>query len=417
MFQGSLIAIIIVMILIEIYLYMALRKFTDNQFILIGSILATVFVLGFMAYNFFFFDRNIGQTPRFMWSVGLFMLISFPKVIMLFFFISEDLFRLLAAFANRMFYQNEEGSFLPERRKFVFQVAFGVAAIPFVALLHGMTIGKYNFKLLKEKLVFKTLPTSFEGFKILHITDIHSGSLDNRRKIEEAVELINQQDFDILLFTGDIVNNFHWEMDKWIDVFAKIKKAPYGNFAVLGNHDYGEYSDWKTEELKQENFQAIKDIFPKIGFELLLNENRTITKNGEEISLIGIENWGARFKKAGDLKKASIGVDPKQFKILMSHDPSHWDVEVKDHSERYDLTLSGHTHGMQLGIEVPLLGIKWSPAQYVYPQWAGLYEHNDRKVYVNRGFGYHFYPGRVGIWPEITLIELTTGEAFLSANP
>lgn len=409
MFQGSLIAIIVVMILVEIYLYTALRKFTDNQYILFGSIMATVFVLSFMAYNFFFFDRNVGQTPRFMWSVGLFMLISFPKAIMLFFFITEDMFRLMAAMANRILYQNHSGSFIPERRKFVFQAAMGFAAIPFLALLHGMTLGKYNFKLLKEKLAYKTLPDAFDGFRILHITDIHSGSLDNRKKIEEAIELINAQTYDLLLFTGDIVNNFHWEMDKWVDVFSKIKKAPYGNFAVLGNHDYGEYSDWKTEELKLDNFNKIKAIFPKIGFELLLNENRVIKKDGQEISLIGIENWGARFKKAGDLAKASKGVDPNQFKILMSHDPSHWDLEVKDHDVRYDLTLSGHTHGMQLGIEVPALGIKWSPSQYVYPQWAGLYEHKDRRVYVNRGFGYHFYPGRVGIWPEITVLELVKG--------
>ena len=206
------------------------------------------------------------------------------------------------------------------------------------------------------------------------------------------------------------MNNFHWEMDKWYDVFSKIKQAPHGNFAVLGNHDYGEYSDWKSEEEKEENFEKIKAIFPKIGMRLLLNENRIITKDGERIALVGVQNWGTRFKKLGDLDLASRNVNFTDFKILMSHDPSHWNEIVKSDPKHYDLTLSGHTHGMQLGIEVPKIGLRWSPAQYVYPQWAGFYDFEGKIINVNRGFGYHFYPGRVGIWPEITVIELKSKE-------
>lgn len=407
MFASSVITLIIISIFLEIYLYFNFKKFIKNKFFLILNVILFALVLANLGYNMVFFDRNVGQTQTTMWSVGLFMLFGFPRLILLVFFIIQDIFRGFGWLFNRTTnHQTSENSYLPSRRKFVMISGLAVAAVPFFSLIYGMTLGKYNFKVIKKKLVFDRLPKSFDGFKILHITDIHSGSLDNREKIEYAIDLINEQEFDILLFTGDIVNNFYWEMDKWYDVFSKIKKAPYGNFAVLGNHDYGEYSDWKSEEDKQDNFEKIKAIFPKIGMELLLNENRFIEKNGEKISLVGVQNWGTRFKKLGDIDKASVGVDFRDFKILMSHDPSHWDEIVKKDKKHYDLTLSGHTHGMQLGIEVPSIGFRWSPAQYVYPQWAGFYAYEGRIINVNRGFGYHFYPGRVGVWPEITVIEL-----------
>lgn len=407
MFASSVITLIIISIFLEIYLYFNFKKFIKNKFFLILNVILFALVLANLGYNMVFFDRNVGQTQTTMWSVGLFMLFGFPRLILLVFFLIQDIFRGFGWLFNRTTnHQTSENTYLPSRRKFVMISGLAVAAVPFFSLIYGMTFGKYNFKVIKKKLVFDRLPKSFDGFKILHITDIHSGSLDNREKIEYAIDLINEQEFDILLFTGDIVNNFYWEMDKWYDVFSKIKKAPYGNFAVLGNHDYGEYSDWKSEEDKQENFEKIKAIFPKIGMELLLNENRFIEKNGEKISLVGVQNWGTRFKKLGDIDKASVGVDFRDFKILMSHDPSHWDEIVKKDKKHYDLTLSGHTHGMQLGIEVPSIGFRWSPAQYVYPQWAGFYAYEGRIINVNRGFGYHFYPGRVGVWPEITVIEL-----------
>ena len=407
MFASSVITLIIISVFLEIYLYFNFKKFIKNKFFLILNVILFALVLANLGYNMVFFDRNVGQTQTTMWSVGLFMLFGFPRLILLVFFLIQDIFRGFGWLFNRTTnHQTSENTYLPSRRKFVMISGLAVAAVPFFSLIYGMTLGKYNFKVIKKKLVFDRLPKSFDGFKILHITDIHSGSLDNREKIEYAINLINEQDFDILLFTGDIVNNFYWEMDKWYNVFSKIKKAPYGNFAVLGNHDYGEYSDWKSEEDKQENFEKIKAIFPKIGMELLLNENRFIEKNGEKISLVGVQNWGTRFKKLGDIDKASVGVDFRDFKILMSHDPSHWDEIVKKDKKHYDLTLSGHTHGMQLGIEVPSIGFRWSPAQYVYPQWAGFYAYEGRIINVNRGFGYHFYPGRVGVWPEITVIEL-----------
>jgi predicted MPP superfamily phosphohydrolase len=238
---------------------------------------------------------------------------------------------------------------------------------------------------------------------LTHISDIHSGSFDNPDKIAYGIELINEQESDVILFTGDIVNNTANEMDDWIPYFKRLK-AKYGKYSVLGNHDYGEYVRWKTLEEKEQNFQAIKDIHPKIGFDLLLNDSIFIEKKDQKIALVGVENWGTRFKKAGDLKLASSKIQKEDFKILLSHDPSHWESEVKDHEYDYHLTLSGHTHGMQFGIEIP--GIKWSPVQYLYKQWAGIYKEYGRYINVNRGFGFLGFPGRVGIWPEITVITL-----------
>ena len=226
-------------------------------------------------------------------------------------------------------------------------------------------------------------------------------------KIQYGVDLINEQKSDIMLFTGDIVNNKADEMDDWIDVFDKLE-AKEGKYAILGNHDYGDYMDWKSPQDKVDNFQKVKDIHKKIGFDLLLDEHRYLEKNGEKIALLGVENWGKGFNQAGDLQKAAAHIKKEDFKILMTHDPSHWEYKVKEDPFNYQLTLSGHTHGLQMGIEIPGW-FKWSPSKYVYKQWAGLYEEAGRFVNVNRGFGYHAFPGRVGIWPEITVIELKKG--------
>lgn len=411
MFINAVIILIIVFSILEIYLYFNFKKFIKSKLILFSNIFIWITVLANFGYNLIFFDRSVGQTQTTMLATGLFLLFGLPRLFLVIIYFFQDVVRGLGWIVNRIINNKNKqtDSYLPSRRKFIMISGLSIAAIPFFSLLYGMIQGKYNFKVIRKKLAYDRLPKSFNGFKILQISDIHSGSLDNKEKIEYAIDLINQQDFDIFLFTGDIVNNFHWEMDKWIEVFSRIKQAPYGNYAVLGNHDYGEYTDWKSEEDKQENFEKIKEIFPKIGMELLLNENRFIRKNGEKIALVGVQNWGTRFKKLGDLKVASEGVNFSDFKVLMSHDPSHWNEIVKSDPKHYDLTLSGHTHGMQFGIEVPKIGLKWSPAEYIYPQWAGFYNYQGKIINVNRGFGYHFFPGRVGVWPEITLIELQTG--------
>ncbi len=272
-----------------------------------------------------------------------------------------------------------------------------------------MSIGKYNYKVIRQTLFFPDLPDAFDGFKVTQISDIHSGSFDNEEKIKYAIDLINEQESDLLLFTGDIVNAKADEMHPWISVFSGIKNHGYGKYSILGNHDYGAYLDWKSEKAKADNFEAIKDLHRQIDFKLLLNENVKIKKGNDEIALIGVENWGRHFGEYGDINKASENVAETDFKILMSHDPSHWEYIIKQHPKNIQLTLSGHTHGMQFGIEIPGF-FKWSLAQYMYKQWAGLYEEFGRYIYVNRGFGFHAYPGRVGIMPEITVFELKKGE-------
>jgi predicted MPP superfamily phosphohydrolase len=265
--------------------------------------------------------------------------------------------------------------------------------------------GKYNFKVLKYTMEYDDLPDAFDGYQITQISDVHSGSFDNRKKIEYAIDLVNQQRSDVLLFTGDLVNNKTEEMHPWKELFSKLE-AKDGKFSVLGNHDYGDYVEWDTPEEKSKNLQDLKDLQKEIGFDLLLNDSRYLQKGNERIALIGVENWGkGGFKKAGDLQKAKSAIQNDDFKILMSHDPSHWEEEVIPDDYHYHLTLSGHTHGMQFGIEIPGW-IKWSPVKWRYKQWAGIYEEMGQYINVNRGFGFLGYPGRVGIWPEITVITL-----------
>ncbi|MCK8522466.1 metallophosphoesterase [Aquimarina sp. D1M17] len=399
-------------LLLEVYAFQAIRTITKNQILQIGYIVLSVLILSYIIYTFANYDRSVGPTKYTLRASAFLMITLATKTVLVVFMFGEDIIRLCIAGYNYLtntFFEGNATQYLPGRRKFVSQIALGVAAIPFVGLLHGIFRGKYNFKVLHHVLHFEDLPGAFDGLRVTQISDIHSGSFDDREKIEYAVDLINDQKTDLLLFTGDIVNTMAKEMDDWIDVFKKIKTPKYGKYSVLGNHDYGEYVTWDTEEEKEANFEAIKDIHHKIDFNLLLNDSAFIEKEGERIAVVGVENWGHNFKKAGDLSKASEKVSKDDFKILLSHDPSHWEHEVKKHEDHFHLTLSGHTHGFQFGIEIPGF-IRWSPVQYVYKQWAGMYQEMGRYLNVNRGFGFHAFPGRVGIWPEITVIELRKGK-------
>ncbi|GET46430.1 metallophosphoesterase [Capnocytophaga felis] len=298
-----------------------------------------------------------------------------------------------------------ENQHFPSRRKFVSLLGLGIASIPFMSVIYGVTRGKYDYKIWKYTLYYDDLPEAFDGYTITQISDIHAGSFDNRAKIQYGIDLINQQKSDVIMITGDIVNNLANELLPWKDILKQLK-AKDGVFSVLGNHDYGDYSAWETPEAKAENFENLKDIQQEMGFDLILNDHRYIEKNGQRIAIIGVENWGyGRFSKYGDLEKAMQNVDDKDFKILLSHDPTHWEYEVLPKNKNIQLTLSGHTHGMQLGIEIEGF-IKWSPSEWKYKYWGGMYDEGGKKLNVNRGFGYHAFPGRVGIWPEITVIEL-----------
>jgi hypothetical protein len=397
--------LLIIVAFVEVYAFQAIKTLTNSKPLIFSYIGISLGVIIFVFYELTQFDRKIGQTSMTMLTLGVLLLVLVPKLILGFFLLLEDLIRIAIGIKNYFIGTTESASFLPNRRKFISQIALGVASIPFVSLLYGMTKGKYNFKVLKQTIFYDDLPDSFDGFQITQISDIHSGSFDDAEKIEFAIDLINQQNSDMILFTGDIVNTHATEMHPWIETFKKIKPHKYGKFSVLGNHDYGEYIDWNSQAEKDANFEAIKNLYGDIDFKLLLNENVRVTKDQNEIAIVGVENWGNNFKKLGDIDKATANLNPADFKILMSHDPSHWNFIVKDHPKNIHLTLSGHTHGFQFGIEIPGF-LKWSPVQYVYKQWAGLYENLGRYIYVNRGFGFHAYPGRVGIWPEITVIEL-----------
>ncbi len=398
-----------ILFIIELYAFQALKTIVKLRWLLISYQVASLLLFAFIIYSFTQFDRSVGQTKQTMITMGVLLLVYLPKILITLILLGEDIYRIGFGAINYFIESDTTADFLPNRRKFVSQLALSLAAVPFLSLIYGMTVGKYNYKVIKQRIFFPDLPDAFDGFTITQISDVHSGSFDNPEKINYAIDLVNAQQSDIILFTGDIVNTHAKEMHPWMETFNKIKAYKYGKYAVLGNHDYGEYVTWSSAAAKEKNFRAIKDLYGEIGFKLLLNEHAYIQKGDDKIALVGVENWGKNFKQAGDLNKAAQHLNPEEFKILMSHDPSHWEYEVKQHPKNFHLTLSGHTHGMQFGIEIPGY-FKWSLAQYVYKQWAGLYEEFGRYVYVNRGFGFHAYPGRVGIMPEITVIQLKKGE-------
>lgn len=389
-----------------IYGFQAFRTLVKNPYLLIAYGLAFVAILVNLYFQFNYFDRSQGMTPGMGLAVGLFLAFAALGLCSGFFMLVEDVFRVLRWVVGK--FTTSDTALVndfPSRRKFISQMALGIAAVPFLSLLYGMYKGKYDYQVLTYTLEFDDLPDAFDGYRLTQISDIHSGSLDNKKKIEYVVDLINKQDSDIVLFTGDLVNNIAAEMHPWKETFGKLKGRD-GIFSVLGNHDYGDYADWSSDAAKDANLEELKQIQKDMGFDLLLNENRFIEKDGQRIALIGVENWGeGGFKKAGDLELAVKGVEASDFKILMSHDPSHWEHQVINHPYHYHLTLSGHTHGMQFGIEIPGL-IKWSPAKYRYKYWAGIYEAAGQYINVNRGLGFLGYPGRVGIWPEVSVIEL-----------
>lgn len=293
------------------------------------------------------------------------------------------------------------------RSKFIAQASLVIGGLLFGTFIYG-TSNRYKYQLRRLKIKLPTLPSSFKGLKIIQISDIHAGSFDDRKAVQHGVDLILKEKPDLILFTGDLVNNLSTEIEPYMDIFNQLK-APLGVYSILGNHDYGDYAEWPSEEAKAQNLEDLKKHQKDMGWKLLMNEHVLLERDNEKIALLGVENWGAnlRFPRHGDLKKAYAGLENQDIpvKILMTHDPSHWDAQVRKEYKDIGLTLSGHTHGMQFGIRIPFL--KWSPIQYVYKQWAGLYAKDKQQLYVNVGFGFLGYPGRVGILPEITLIELT----------
>jgi predicted MPP superfamily phosphohydrolase len=367
------------------------------------TILAVIGFLMFVYSEQNFLGKKV-RTYLFATIIGLFL----AKLTAMVFFLADDLRRGIQWLAGKLFFSNTEGENMGDGiSRSVFLSWLGIAAggTLFGSLVYGFS-NKYNYHVKKLQLAFDNLPASFKGLKILHISDIHSGSFLNPKAVQHGVDMIMAQKADIILFTGDLVNDKATEMKGYMDVFSQVK-APMGVYSTLGNHDYGDYVQWPIDGIsKEQNLEHLKKVHADLGWRLLMNEHVVLERNNEQIALLGIENWSAkaRFPKHGRMDHAYAGTEKYPFKILMSHDPSHWQAEVKQKYKDVDLMLSGHTHGMQFGVEIP--GFKWSPVQYIYKEWAGLYEDDKQKLYVNRGFGFIGYPGRVGILPEITMIEL-----------
>ena len=394
---------IAILLALEVYAFQAFKTLFKFWWSLSTYVGVTLIVVGLMIYSFYQPTPNGSLTGFRAYMIGFFLSLMALKLSIIVMMFGEDIVRFFIFLYRKLFTSSVDN--LPSRRKFISTIALGLGAIPFLSLLYGMFKGKYNFKVLAYELEFENLPKAFDGYQITQISDIHSGSFDNKEKIEYAINLINEQNSDAILFTGDLVNNLAKEMQPWTSVFSQLK-AKDGVYSILGNHDYGDYYNFESQTQKQENFEDLIKVHSELGWDLLRNENRELIRGEDKLHLIGVENWGkGGFKKAGDFEKASQGIGAEEFKILLSHDPSHWDEVIKHHEKDVQLTLSGHTHGMQFGIEIPGW-FKWSPVQYRYEQWAGLYKNAQRFINVNRGFGYLAYPGRVGIWPEVTIIKL-----------
>jgi len=400
--------ILFVFLAIEIYAFQAFKTVYKNSWLTKTYLLLnTLIFLNFFLRVIYVYHNELSYSDQFYGNLSIpfalfFTLVCFKLIIILFLFF-EDISRAVLSIINFFFSFSDAKIF--ERRSFLSKIALLVASIPIPFVLYGIYKGRYNYKVYKYDLIFDDLPEDFDGYQITHISDIHSGSLKNKNNVEYAVRLINEQKSDLILFTGDIINNKSNELIKWKDLLSTMK-ASDGKFSVLGNHDYGDYVNWNNKQEKEDNFSDLLNFQKQMGFKLLLNENIKIKKGESNISLIGVENWGkGRFKKKGDIDKACIGLNKRDFKIVLSHDPSHWDKILIDHKTHFHLTLSGHTHGMQFGIEIPGW-VKWSPAKWAYRQWAGLYNEKNQFLNVNRGFGVLGFPGRVGIPPEISVITL-----------
>lgn len=351
-----------------------------------------------------------GMMPFHEWVLSLFLTLLLTKIFFCLVLFLGDIGRffygLVHALTTRRAGTRSGEPFFPARRRFISEAAVLIAAVPFTGFLYAMLRGKYDYRLHKTTLFFEDLPPAFDGFTITQISDIHSGSFDNVHAVQKGIDLAKAQRSDLFVFTGDLVNNVAWEIEPYLDRFGAIK-APYGQFSILGNHDYGDYIQWDTEKEKADNLQRLKEHHKTLGYRLLLDEHVLLEKDGQQLALIGVQNWGRGFIQIGDLDKALKGLDPSIFKICLSHDPTHWEEKIRFHPTTIHLTLSGHTHGAQLGVESDKL--RWSPVQYRYLDWAGLANEKDRYLYVNRGFGFLAFSGRLGIWPEITVITLKRG--------
>ncbi len=412
-FQGlSLVILLLVVVMVEYYTFSAIKFATKSLRPNARYTIYGIYIAITLAWFSMFLLMPMIRQPEFNkilrnFIVSFAMGILITKIMIALVLLLDDARRVGFHVAALLYGNNHTPQMVQNgmsRSQFINSMALLVGGTLFSTMLYGMT-NRYNYNLKKLKLSFGNLPAAFKGLKIVHISDIHSGSFTSIAAVQKGIDLINAQKADVVFFTGDLVNNKSDEMFEYMGSFKQIS-APLGVYSIFGNHDYGDYVDWKNDADKAENLELLKKIHATLGWRLLLDENIALEKNGEKIGVIGVQNtsFKNRFYTYGDMKKAYAGSEAMPFKILLSHDPSHWDGEINTKYKDVDLTLSGHTHGFQFGVDIPWL--KWSPVQYIYKQWAGLYQQGEQYMYINRGFGFLGYPGRVGMLPEITLIEL-----------
>jgi predicted MPP superfamily phosphohydrolase len=408
----QIILLIIIILALDVYAFQAIKVIIANlsPSFVTGITVAywgfTVLAIATLLAAFF---TNTNEWNKALFTIlrAVIFIVYFSKVIIAVFLLIDDARRLVSYLAEQFSGQTD---FNGSRSKFLSNLGLILAGIPVLTLTYGIFRNAYRYKIYREDVPISGLPKVLEGLKIIQISDIHSGSFFLKEPIQNAIELINKEEPDLVLFTGDMVNTIADEMEPYTDLFGGIK-ARYGVYSVRGNHDYGDYTRWPSQEAKDANRQKFEAIQASMGWDLLKNENRVLDINGAKLALIGIENTSGlpQFQKYGDFPRAYTGTDGADVKILLSHDPSYWEPGILSDFKDIDLTLSGHTHGFQFGIEIPGW-IKWSPSQYMYKQWAGLYTQNGQHLYVNRGLGFLGYPGRVGILPEITVLTLKRRE-------
>jgi predicted MPP superfamily phosphohydrolase len=409
--------VILVFITVDIYVFQGVKNLTGSfspttrkvLHVLYWSLTALA-VVSFMAaflVSFEKWNRIIRLVMISVLSVSF-----FTKFFFMFFLLIDDVQRGI-----RWVVQKVSGLFSNEpistdnsitRSEFLLKAGVVAATVPLVGMTWGIISGAHDYRVRRQKIVLKNLPSSFHGLKIVQLSDIHSGSFYNKTAVKGGVEMAMKEKADVIFFTGDLVNNESSEMKNYIEVFEKLK-APLGVYSTLGNHDYGDYAQWSSIEAKKENLRILMNIHKQMGWDLLMNEHRMLESGGDKLAILGIENWGAkgRFPKYGKMKEAYKNTDEASVKLLLSHDPSHWDAQIRTEYKDIDIMFAGHTHGMQFGIENEF--IKWSPVQYMYDQWAGLYKEGNQHLYVNRGFGFIGFPGRIGMLPEITVMEIVKG--------
>lgn len=401
----------LLIVLIDYYLFQAILTVSRNwspvwkSAIRIGFWIPTILSMAALVWlNFAGPDTVNPQVRNWVRTVVIGIYISkFFGIIVVFIDDLQRGIRWIAGLFSKGAEGTSGGNAIP-RSEFLAKTAIIATAVPFAGLAYGIISGAHDYRVRRKTVYLPNLPKSFDGMKIGQLSDIHSGSFFNKIAVKGGVEEFLKEKPDVIFFTGDLVNNEASEVKDYINIFDKLK-APLGVYSITGNHDYGDYKTWNSSLEKQQNFKSLVGAHKQMGFDILMNEHRYLEQGGEKIAIIGIENWGGRgFAKYGKLDQAYAGVEDANVKLLLSHDPSHWDAQVRQNYKDIDVMFAGHTHGFQFGVEIG--DFKWSPSQYAYKQWAGLYQDNNQYLYVNRGFGYIGYPGRIGIPPELTIVEL-----------